>query len=138
VGIFRIDLSGTLTYANAKWREITGLEESLDDSTGERLIRGVHPDDRETISKQWRHAIENRKRCSFEVRWGRPDSFRWAMGELVPEVFYEEVHGFIGVLTDVTERRQLEAEKLDAAEEIRAQQELAIGAPQRPYLFSDW
>lgn len=49
------------------------------------------------------------------------------MGQLVPEVFYEEVHGFIGVLTDITERRQLEAEKLDAAEELRSQQELAIG-----------
>jgi len=70
------------------------------------------------------------------VRWGTRESFRWAMGELVPEVFSEEVHGFIGVLTDVTERRQLEAEKLDAAEDIRAQQELAIGIP-NPYLSAD-
>ena len=125
-----------MTYANAKWRQITGLEESLDDSTGESLIKGVHPDDREAMSKQWREAIENRKRCTFEVRWGTRESFRWAMGELVPEVFSEEVHGFIGVLTDVTERRQLEAEKLDAAEDIRAQQELAIGIP-NPYLSAD-
>lgn len=35
--------------------------------------------------------------------------------------------GFIGVLTDVTERREMEAEKLAIAEEVRAQQELAIG-----------
>jgi len=37
--------------------------------------------------------------------------------------------GFVGVLTDVTERRQREAEKLEASEEARAQQELAIGTP---------
>ena len=38
------------------------------------------------------------------------------------------MYGFIGVLTDVTERREMEREKLDAAEEVRAQQELAIGS----------
>jgi len=34
----------------------------------------------------------------------------------------------VGVLTDVTDRRQMEEEKLEAAEEVRSQQELAIGS----------
>ena len=36
--------------------------------------------------------------------------------------------GFIGVLTDVTERRHSELARLEAVEEARAQQELAIGS----------
>jgi PAS domain S-box-containing protein len=91
VGIFRIDLSGVVTYANSKWREITGIQESLDDSTGESLLSAVHPDDRESIEDCWNGAIERTERCSFEARWGTRKSFRWAMGEIVPEVISEKV-----------------------------------------------
>lgn len=91
VGIFRIDLFGIITYANSKWRDITGMQESLDDSTGENLLSAVHPDDRESIGVSWRRALERTERCSFEVRWGTRESFRWAMGEIVPEVISEKV-----------------------------------------------
>ncbi len=67
------------------------MEESLDDSTGERLLSAVHPDDRERIGYIWRGSIEKTERCSFEVRWGSRKSFRWAMGEIVPEVISEKV-----------------------------------------------
>ena len=91
VGIFRIDLAGVVTYANSKWREITGLEERLDDSAGEKLLSAVHPYDRDSIAEQWRHAIQSKARSTFEVRWGNRESFRWAMGEIVPEVISEKV-----------------------------------------------
>ena len=101
VGIFRVDTSGTVTYANQRWREITGVTERLDDSAGESYLSSVHPEDREWISDCWRNALENTESYTFEVRWGTRDSFRWAMGEVVPEVIEDEVYTRIIKLTAV-------------------------------------
>lgn len=68
------------------------MQESLDDSTGENLLSAVHPDDRESFKAVWRGALERTEKCSFEVRWGTRKYFRWAMGEIVPEVISEKVH----------------------------------------------
>ena len=88
----------------------------------------MHPDDHGMMCGRWREAREKNEDFQFEARWGSRESFRWAMGEVVPEIIDDDVFGFIGVLTDVTERREREAQKLRAAEEVRAQQELAIGS----------
>lgn len=122
MGIFRTDKLGTLLYGNQKFWEITQGA-----GIGENLGALVHPDDHAMMWEQWKYALERNEKLQFEIRWGSRESFRWAMGEAVPELIENEVFGFIGVLTDVTERRQQEAEKLRAAEEVRAQQELAIG-----------
>jgi hypothetical protein len=68
----------------------------LDDSTGERLLNAVHPEDRESFSSLLDGAIEKIEKCTFEVRWGSSDSFRWAMGEIVPELISEEVVSRLG------------------------------------------
>ena len=87
-----MNMEGTVTYANRKWREITSIEENHSDSAGESYLNSVHPDDREVIAEAWQRALKHTERCSFEVRWGSRDSFRWAMGELVPEVIGGEVN----------------------------------------------
>ena len=93
VGIFRIDFLGVITYANSKWREITGTEEQLEnDSAGQRFLSVVHPDDRQSLEDLLRGAKERIEKCTFEMRWGTVNSFRWAMGELVPEIISEKVH----------------------------------------------
>jgi PAS domain-containing protein len=85
-------MEGAVTYANQKWREITSLEGDHRDSAAEEsFLKSVHPDDREVIAGLWRTALKNTESCSFETRWGTPDSFRWAMGELVPEIIGDEV-----------------------------------------------
>jgi PAS domain S-box-containing protein len=127
VGIFRTDTEGVITYGNQKFWEILGIKGYS--SMEEKMYNFVHPDDRDFIMDHLRSSLEKVVNFTFELRWGTTESFRWAMGELVPEVIDDEHHilGFIGVLTDVTERRQMEAEKIHAVEEVRAQQELAIG-----------
>jgi PAS domain S-box-containing protein len=124
VGIFRTDKTGRVLYGNQRFREITGGT-----GIGENLGSLVHPDDHVVMWGRWTAALERNEKFQFEIRWGSRESFRWAMGEAVPELIDNDVFGFIGVLTDVTERREQEAEKLRAAEEVRAQQELAIGIP---------
>ena len=122
MGIFRTDKNGTVLYGNQKFCEITGGT-----GIGGKLGSLTHPDDYDMMCGRWRDSIKKNENFKFEIRWGTRDSFRWAMGEAVPEVIDEDIFGYIGVLTDVTERREQEAEKLRAAEEVRAQQELAIG-----------
>jgi hypothetical protein len=92
-----------VTYANQKWREITGIDETLDDSTGEGFLSAVHLDDRDELTQMWNEALTNTERCVFEVRWGSHESFRWAMGEVVPEVISDEVY----ISADCTHIRSL-------------------------------
>lgn len=57
----------------------------------EKLCNSVHPDDRTLIADHLRSAVEKVDNFTFEVRWGTVESFRWAMGELVPEMIDDEV-----------------------------------------------
>jgi PAS domain-containing protein len=95
-----LDRDGIVTYANQKWREITSVEGDHHDAAGESFLNSVHPDDREVITESWRTALKNTERYSFEIRWGTHDSFRWAMGELVPEVIGEGVRFDAAKLTN--------------------------------------
>lgn len=136
VGIARVNMLGQVIYGNPRWMEMSGrgADEEL-----QSLVDLVHPDDREIMDELLKDAIENTKKAAFELRWGAHDRFLWIMGELVPEIVDEEVQyddssmltkhrGYIGVLTDVTERRHSELARLEAVEEARAHQELAIGS----------
>ena len=120
IGMARVSHSGQVIYCNPKWMEMSHTENFL-------LI--VHPDDRQKMEELWRFALQNSEKVSFELRWGTLDRFVWVMGELVPEIVAEEHRGFIVVLTDVTERRKVESARLQAVEDVRAREELAIGSP---------
>ena len=111
IGIARISRSGQVIYGNPKWIEM---------SCGDDFLELAHPEDKLQLS------LENAAHFSFEVRWGTVDHFVWVMGELVPEIVADEHRGFIVVLTDVTERREAESAKLQAVEDARAREELAI------------
>jgi|SRR5947207_4550669 len=138
VGISRVNTLGQVIYGNPRWMEMSGRGAD-EEFPEEGLVDLVHPDDRRIMEELWKDALENTKEVAFELRWGTLDRFLWIMGELVPEIVDEEVQyansfmltkhrGFIGVLTDVTERRHSELARLAAVEEAHAQQELAIGS----------
>lgn len=67
------------------------MKGAVDDSTGEKLSLSAHPDDQEWISERWRDALEKAENFTFEIRWGSKESFRWAIGEVVPEIIDNEV-----------------------------------------------
>lgn len=118
IGIGRVDTSGQVMYGNPKWIEMShaGILPTL-----------VHPDDLQKMQELWQFALDNSARVSFEVRWGTLNRFVWVLGELVPEIVVHECRGFIVVLTDITERRQVESTRLQAVEDARAREGLAIG-----------
>ncbi len=110
VGIFRTDLDGATIYVNPKWCEIAGMP--AEGALGYGWLQAVHPDDRETLRRGWQQATRQHRPSFADYRFVRPDGTTvWVMGQAVPEVDAEgEIVGYVGTITDITERKRAEDE----------------------------
>jgi len=120
VGIFHTDVRGKTTYVNPRWCEISGLP--AEETLGHGWLIAVHPDDRKALLVGWEEAVREQKASTSEYRFLRPDgTVRWVMGRATPETSLDgKIVGYVGTITDITERKQAE-EKLSASEnELRA------------------
>ncbi|MES2573649.1 MAG: PAS domain S-box protein [Bacteroidota bacterium] len=110
VGIFRTDVNGKLTYANPRWCEIAGL--SLQESIDYKWTSAVHQEDVNPLLNVWETAVMQNTKSAYEFRFVRSDgSVKWVIGQSIPEMNTEnETIGFVGTITDITERIQAEKE----------------------------
>ena len=107
-GIFRCGTDGYVTYFNPRWVELAGLP--LVQALGFGWLNAVHPDDRNILSEKWQ-SDETQKSESLEFRFLRPDGrVVYVIEYIVPEIIDDQITGYIGTITDITERRQAEAE----------------------------
>jgi hypothetical protein len=108
VGIFQADALGQTTYVNPRWCQITGL--AARDALGEGWLSAVHPQDRELIARGWYEAVQSPHNSTADYRFVHPDgTVVWVMGQAVPEKDDAgRVVGYVGTITDVTEKKQLE------------------------------
>ncbi|MBC5837786.1 PAS domain S-box protein [Flavobacterium muglaense] len=108
VGIFRTDVTGYTTFVNASWCEIAGL--SFEKAIGNGWLDAVHQDDKNRVVNAWEKATKVGEKGITEYRFVRPDgSISWVMGQAIPERNKEnEVIGYIGTITDITERIKAE------------------------------
>ncbi|MCX6255306.1 MAG: PAS domain S-box protein [Bacteroidia bacterium] len=107
VGIFRTDSDGNTTYVNPRYTELTGL--SPEEAMGKGWLNAVHPDDKEKLKESWLSDFKSQKVSSSEYRFQRSDgSIIWVMGNAVPELTGNEIAGYIGTITDITERKKAE------------------------------
>jgi PAS domain S-box-containing protein len=115
VGIFHTDVRRKTTYVNPRWCEISGLP--AEEAPGDGWQRAVHPDDRKPLIAGWGEAVREQKASISEYRFLRPDgTVRWVMGRATPETSLDgKIVGYVGTITDITERKQAE-EKLSASE----------------------
>jgi len=116
VGIFRTDPSGYTTYVNPYWSKISGM--SYDQALGNGWLDAVHIDDRNLLFRNWEKATSNTEISLSEYRFVRPDgSIKWVMGQAIPEKNAKnQIVGYIGTITDITERKYAE-EKIKIANE---------------------
>ena len=125
VGIFLTDTEGGCLYVNQSWSEITGI--NLSDASGKGWIKSLHPEDRDRIFAEWDRAIQNNLSFSSEYRFTRPDGkITWVYGQAIAETAADgSLTGYIGTLTDITERLKIEEIKR-ALEQEKKMSELKL------------
>ena len=114
VGIFRADAFGQCAYVNERYCHITGF--SLEASIGQGWQVGLHAEDRERVIAEWERSVQTQQPFQVECRYHRPDGeVRWVYAQSVVERDGDgRVVGYVGTLTDITESKQLEAERRQA------------------------
>ncbi|HJR99908.1 MAG TPA: PAS domain S-box protein, partial [Flavobacterium sp.] len=120
VGIFRTDLNGATTYVNKRWTQIVGI--SFDQSLGNGWYMAVHPEDRAKLFNEWKNVVGNKKRSVLEYRFVKPDgSIIWVMGQATPETdAHNQIIGFIGTITNITERKQVQDKFVKTSKKMEA------------------
>ncbi|HWQ35821.1 MAG TPA: PAS domain S-box protein [Blastocatellia bacterium] len=113
VGIFRTDVSGDCVYVNERWCRITGLPPR--EALGKGWATSLHPDDRERVLSEWYRSSTANRIFKSEYRFKRPDGgIIWVLGQAEAERNEAgQVIGYVGTVTDITERHQLEEERLN-------------------------
>ncbi|MFH6971577.1 PAS domain S-box protein [Flavobacterium petrolei] len=109
VGIFRTDASGYTTFVNPHWCQISGL--SFQEAIGNGWLKSVHEEDKNSLFSGWQTATNHKQNSSSEYRFVRQDGcVSWVMGQALPEKnIKNEIVGYVGTITDITERKNAEA-----------------------------
>lgn len=112
VGIFRTNKEGGTIYVNPRWSELSGLP--FESAKGTGWLNAVHPDDKEQVISGWNLNFSLKQPSHSEYRFLKPDgTVVWVIGNAVPEKIDDVVIGYIGTITDITERKKNEEAILD-------------------------
>jgi PAS domain S-box-containing protein len=124
--IWLTDVEGRITFLSKTFEEYTG--KSAEQYYGMTSTQSSHPDDDVAVTPQYEAAAEARGRLTYEYRVRRHDGqFRWHLDTCVPR-FDDSGRflGYIGMLTDVEDMRQL-GEQLHQAQKMQAVGQLTGG-----------
>lgn len=108
VGIFRTDIHGSTTYVNPYWCSISHMSRS--EALNNGWLNAVHPDDRDRVAANWQKAVNAGDYSREEYRFLHTDgTVTWVSGQAVPHKDDQEnLIGYIGIIYDITERRNAE------------------------------
>ncbi len=108
VGIFRTDSRGDCIYVNERWQEIAGI--SKEQALGSGWSTAIHPEDQGLVTSEWYASAQKKTPFRLEYRFQRPDgAVTWVMGQATAEEDGSgQVTGYVGTITDISERKQTE------------------------------
>jgi len=124
VGIFTTDAQGLTTYVNPRWCLISQL--SSEEALGNGWLKAVHPDDKDKLAINWQKSAQSSISSNAEYRFLHPDgSIAWVIGQAIPQNDAKgNILGYIGTITDITERKIMEAELISAKEKAEESDQL--------------
>lgn len=108
VGIFEADAAGDCVFANPYWLALTGL--ALEQALGKGWLAAIHPDDRQHVSAAWYKAVRTRRDLALEYRFLSPTGkLTWVVAVgVAARNDSGAITGYIGTVTDITDRKQAE------------------------------
>ncbi|MDZ7960971.1 MAG: PAS domain S-box protein [Aulosira sp. DedQUE10] len=121
VGIFQFDIQGNCVYVNERWCEMTGRP--TESALGMGYLDVLYPDDRDQLLMewtQWTQVCQPGELYQKEGRYLRPDtSINWFSGYALPETNPDgRIIGYVGTITDITERKQTEEQLRKLSERL--------------------
>jgi len=119
VGIFQTDPQGATTYVNRRWTEISGLP--AERALGDGWLQAVHPEDLEHLAKGWEEASRTGHSSKADYRFLRPDgTVVWVIGQSIAvKDGSDRILGFVGTITDITDRVRMEEALRESEERYR-------------------
>ena len=118
VGVFLTDESGRVEYVNQALSDM--LQMRPQDAYGHNWMSGIHRDDRQKLVVAWEQAYTATENLEMELRMGdEADQIRWVLIQASPFDTGDARTGYVGAVTDITERRAAEeqlrqVQKMDA------------------------
>jgi len=118
-GVFEIDEKGNCIYANTRFQELFGL--SLFESLTTDWRDYLHPEDKETVSRQWDFCFQNQETFSADCRIVSNDNkLRWVHVHF-SHIYSDEGARHTGTIEDISERKTTE----EALKNAKVEAELA-------------
>lgn len=120
IGIFDWDTNTNLVHGDANFQRFFGIH--FDENGNAELAefeRAIHPDDRYTRSLRVKHTLETGEPYEAEYRIVKGGRTRWVIsrGRIEKNASGHASH-FMGVLLDITTRKQAERDRHDVTEQL--------------------
>ncbi|PSN15026.1 hybrid sensor histidine kinase/response regulator [filamentous cyanobacterium CCT1] len=125
--VWMADRSG-VQYWNQRWYDYTGIPRGT--ALGTAGTQTVHPDEQERVMVLWQQALEKGEAFEIEQRIRRHDGvYRWFINRGLPvQDSSGEVNRWVGTITDVDDKKQLEDQRARLLEQERVAREAAENA----------